>query len=88
VKAVLFYDNAEGVGDKLAQVFPQHRARLDAFHSRGELLRVGPFMAAKGGAMGIFRDRAAAEAFVKEDPFVLQGIVARYEIRDWREVFA
>jgi uncharacterized protein len=35
--------------------------------------------------MGIFATRAAAEAFVRGDPFVLEGVVRRWEIRDWNE---
>jgi len=35
--------------------------------------------------MGIFRTREAAEAFAKEDPFVLEGLVKPYVIRDWND---
>jgi uncharacterized protein YciI len=35
--------------------------------------------------MGIFKDRAAAEAFVAQDPFVLEGLVTNYKIRDWSD---
>ena len=35
------------------------------------------------GAMAIFRTREAAEAFVKQDPFVLEGLVKSYAIREW-----
>jgi uncharacterized protein YciI len=33
--------------------------------------------------MAIFRTREAAEAFVKEDPFILEGLVASIKIREW-----
>jgi uncharacterized protein len=33
--------------------------------------------------MAIFETREAAEAFVKEDPFILGGLVQSYLIRDW-----
>jgi hypothetical protein len=50
---------------------------------------VGPFTdAPAGGAMGIFTNRDAAERFVKADPFVSHGIVARWSIREWNEVLA
>jgi uncharacterized protein YciI len=29
-----------------------------------------------------------AEAFVTEDPFVLEGVVRSWQIRDWNEVLA
>jgi uncharacterized protein len=32
--------------------------------------------------MAVFRSRDAAEEFVKEDPFVLNGVVARHELKD------
>ena len=31
------------------------------------------------------RSRAAAEAFVARDPFVLEGLIASYEIRHWAD---
>jgi uncharacterized protein YciI len=35
--------------------------------------------------MAVFRSRAAAEEFVREDPFVLKGVVASHEIKDRNE---
>jgi uncharacterized protein YciI len=35
--------------------------------------------------LAIFRDRAAAEAFVAQDPFILEGLIASYDIRDWAD---
>jgi uncharacterized protein YciI len=59
------------------------------FHADGHLLMVGPFTdAPAGGAMGIFTNRDAAERFVKADPFVSDGIVARWTLREWNEVLA
>jgi len=33
--------------------------------------------------MALFRTRDAAEAFAKGDPFLLEGLVKEYEIKDW-----
>jgi len=47
---------------------------------------IGPFADAQGdGAMGIFTTRAAAEEFVRGDPFVLHGVVRNWTIREWNE---
>jgi uncharacterized protein YciI len=47
---------------------------------------VGPFAdEPAGGAMGVFTSRGAAEEFVRLDPFVSGGIVARWTIREWNE---
>ena len=86
-KYVLFYETAK---DGLARVpanFPAHKARLAQFHEAGTLLMVGTFAdPQKDGSMGIFTTREAAEAFVAEDPFRLNGVVSGYTIREWNEV--
>jgi uncharacterized protein YciI len=64
-------------------VYPRHKAFLDPFVARGEVVGVGPFTDPGGGNMGLFRTRAAAEAFAKDDPFLLEGLVKEYQIRDW-----
>jgi hypothetical protein len=37
--------------------------------------------------MGIFNAREACEEFVREDPVVLHGVVARHEILEWDDIF-
>jgi uncharacterized protein len=47
---------------------------------------VGPFTdTPAGGAMGVFTTRDAAETFVKADPFVSHGVVARWTFRECYE---
>ena len=87
MKYVLLYESADDVATRAPAQFPAHKARLDEFHARGDLLMVGTFGDPQTqGSMAIFRTREAAEEFAREDPFVLNGVVARYEIRDWDEV--
>lgn len=86
MKAVVFYFSAPDVAAKAPVHFPAHKARLDEFQRRGELLAVGPWADPREGAMAVFTTRAAAEAFVKDDPFVKHGVVVRHEIRDWDEL--
>jgi uncharacterized protein YciI len=38
--------------------------------------------------MAIFTTREAAEEFAKGDPFVLNGVVRDWQIREWDEVLA
>ncbi len=51
--------------------------------ARGEVVGVGPFTDAGGGNMALFRTRDAAEAFAKGDPFLLEGLVREYQVKDW-----
>ena len=86
MKAVVFYESADNVAASAPPHFAAHRARWREFADRGELLMIGPFANAQAdGAMCIFTTRAAAEEFVRGDPFVLHGVVRNWTIRDWNE---
>jgi uncharacterized protein YciI len=54
---------------------------VDKFVVQGVVLGIGSF--SDGGNMAIFKTRAAAEAFSKEDPFILEGLVKSFVIKDW-----
>lgn len=69
--------------DQVMAVYPRHKAVVDKFIARGEVIGIGPF--ADRGNMAIFKTRAAAEQFVKEDPFILEGLVKSFTIRDWND---
>jgi uncharacterized protein len=84
VKYVLLYDAAADL-DRARAVFPAHRARWQEFVARGELLMIGPFTDPRQGAMGVFATREAAEEFMRLDPFLLEGVVKKWELREWRE---
>jgi hypothetical protein len=89
VKYVLFYESGDDTAAKAPANFPAHRARLEEFHDRGVLLMVGLFgNPREEGSMSIFTTREAAEEFVRDDPFVVNGVVARWYIREWNEIFS
>lgn len=64
-------------------VYPRHKQVVDRFIERGVVIGIGPFT--DRGNMAIFKTRAAAEEFVKEDPFILEGLVKSFTIRDWAD---
>jgi uncharacterized protein len=84
LRYVLFYESGDEVVAKVPVYFPAHRARWLTFRDRGELLMVGPF-ADGGGAMAIFTSAAAAHEFAEGDPFVTNGVVRDWHVREWRE---
>ncbi len=86
VKYVLLYESADDVLSKAPAHYPAHSARVDEFHAQGSLLMVGTYADPQQGAMAIFTSRQAAEEFAAGDPFVLNGVVRRWEIREWNEV--
>jgi uncharacterized protein YciI len=88
MKYVLLYESADNVVEKAPLHFEAHSARGQAFHERGSLMAYGPFGDPQAqGSMAVFTTREAAEEFVREDPFVLNGVVRDWQIRDWDEAF-
>src|SRR5437868_6668716 len=69
--------------DEIMAIYPRHKAFLDQFITRGEVVGVRPFTDPVGGNMAIFRSRAAAEAFAKSDPFFWEGAVREDQIKAW-----
>ena len=57
-------------------------------HQRGELLLAGAFSDPTDQALLVFRaaDKSVVEDFVRHDPYVLNGLVTRWEIRPWTVV--
>ena len=85
MKAVVLYETGSANMDQIMAVYPRHKALIDEFAARGDLLAVGAF-ANRDGSMGVFKNREAAEAFVARDPFMLEGFVGKCTIKDWNEI--
>ena len=83
MKAVVIGESSGATMEQIMAVYPRHKALVDQFVARGEVIGIGPF--ADRGNMAIFRTRAAAEEFVRRDPFALEGLVKSYVIREWND---
>lgn len=83
MKVVVIGESAGASREAIMAVYPRHKAVVDRFVARGLVVGIGPF--ADGGNMAIFKTREAAEAFVKEDPFILEGLVKSFVIKEWRD---
>jgi uncharacterized protein YciI len=81
MKFVVIGQSAGAAREEIMAVYPRHKQLVDKFIAQGVVLGIGPF--GDGGNMAIFKTREAAEAFSKEDPFVLEGLVKTYVIRHW-----
>ena len=71
--------------DEIMSIFPRHKQFLDQFVARDEVVGVGPFIDPGGGNMALFRTRESAETFAKNDPFLLEGVVKEYQVKDWAD---
>jgi uncharacterized protein YciI len=83
MKTVVIGESSGATMETIMAVYPRHKVVVDKFIDRGEVIGIGPFT--DRGNMAIFKTRAAAEQFVKEDPFILEGLVKSFAIRDWND---
>jgi uncharacterized protein len=81
MKSVVIGEPSGASIETIMAVYPRHKAVVDVFVEKGEVIGIGPFT--DRGNMAIFRTREAAEAFTKQDPFILEGLVKSFWIRDW-----
>jgi uncharacterized protein YciI len=85
---LLFYDVAEDYLARRAEFREAHLAKAWAAHARGELVLGGALANPVDGALLLFAGDSphAAEAFAREDPYVLNGLVTRWRVREWSTV--
>lgn len=83
MKAVVIGESSGASMDVIMAVYPRHKVVVEKYIERGDVIGIGPF--SDRGNMAIFKTRAAAEEFVKEDPFILEGLVKSFVIRDWND---
>jgi uncharacterized protein len=84
----LFYDVTEDYMERRPHYRDEHLQLAREAHQRGELVLAGAFSDPPDRALLVFRapHRSVVETFVANDPYVQNGLVARWEIRDWTVV--
>ncbi|HJW29104.1 MAG TPA: YciI family protein [Saprospiraceae bacterium] len=85
MKAILFYETAPVTMDAIMAVYPRHKALVDQFATQGRIIAIGTYANPAEGSMAIFKDKQSADDFTRQDPFVLEGIVAKFTIKEWNE---
>ncbi|MBR2649286.1 MAG: hypothetical protein IKD55_10630 [Sediminibacterium sp.] len=83
MKAVVIGESSGATMETIMNVYPRHKVVVDKYIEKGEVIGIGPF--SDRGNMAIFKTREAAEAFVQEDPFILEGLVKSFVIKDWND---
>ena len=82
---VLFYDYPADFRERRAAHRAAHRQLANASAARGELQLGGAFADDPPMGMLLFKGEsaAAAEAFARADPYVLNGVVTSWRVREW-----
>ena len=83
MKTIVIGEPSGASMEDIMKIFPRHKAVVEKFIARGVVVGIGPFDDL--GNMAIFKTRAAAEDYIKEDPFILEGVVGSIRIRDWKD---
>jgi uncharacterized protein YciI len=85
---LLFYDVVEGYTEKRKPFRAAHLAYANEAVARGELLLGGALADPVDAAVLLFRvaSREAVERFVARDPYVLNGLVKSWRVREWTTV--
>jgi len=85
---VLIYDLADDYLERRPAFRTEHLALATAARERGELLLAGALADPYDRALLIFAGDgpSAAEAFAAGDPYVTNGLVTAWTVRQWNEV--
>lgn len=83
MKIVVIGESSGVSMETIMSVYPRHKVIVEKYIARGDVIGIGPF--SDLGNMAIFKTRAAAEQFVIEDPFILEGIVKSFTIKEWND---
>ena len=84
----LFYYLVDDYVSRRSAYREEHLRLAREAHRRGELLLAGALSDPVDRALLVFRaaDRSTAEEFARNDPYVINGLVTRWEVRPWAVV--
>jgi uncharacterized protein YciI len=84
----LQYDLVDDYLDRRPEFRDEHLGLARAAHERGDLALAGAFNNPPDHALLVWstEDRAVVEAFAEADPYVRNGLVQAWRIREWNVV--
>lgn len=85
---LLFYEVSDDYLERRAELRPAHLTKAWAASERGELVLGGALANPVDGAVLLFagESSAVAENFARNDPYVTQGLVRKWHVREWTTV--
>jgi uncharacterized protein YciI len=88
VHYLLFYDVVDDYVERRVPLRGAHIRHARDAVARGELALGGALANPPDGAVFVFRGEsaAAAEAFAASDPYVVNGLVKAWRVREWTTV--
>jgi hypothetical protein len=85
---LLFYEAGPDYLERRPEFRAMHLQRAWEAAKRGDLVVAGAFADPVDGAALLFAgdDKSVAEEFARTDPYVTNGLVARWHVREWNTV--
>ena len=85
---LLIYDVVADYTTARAPYRKSHLLHAMAAHQRGEILLAGALANPADGAVLVFQGDSpkAAEDFARADPYVINGVVTNWRVREWTTV--
>ena len=85
---LLFYDVVTNYAERRVPFRAAHLEYAKQAVGRGELVLGGAFANPVDGTALLFKGAspAVAEAFAKSDPYVVNGLVTKWRVREWTTV--
>ena len=85
---LLFYDVVDSYAERRTPFRSDHLAYAKAAVARGELVLAGALANPVDGTVLLFKgdSPAVAESFAKADPYVTNGLVTKWRVREWSTV--
>ena len=84
----LIYDVVDDFVARRAPLREAHLCHARAAHDRGEIVLAGALAEPSDRALIVFRvnNRSTVEDFARKDPYVVNDLVKRWEVRPWKVV--
>ena len=85
---LLFYETAPDYLERRSQFRSEHLRLAWEASERGEIIIAGALADPADGAVLMFagEDSSRAEEFARNDPYVQNGLIARWYVREWTTV--
>ncbi len=91
VFVVLKYRNLEEAKVRASAEIAAHITRSKELHKNGTLLMSGAFLNNPDeplSTMAVLGSREAAEDYIKGDPFFMKGMIGKWYVHEWANMFA
>ena len=85
---ILFYKTAEDYLERRKAFREQHLSYINEYNKRGEVILAGALANPPDQAIIIFKCDSSSipENFAMNDPYVLNGVVVEWKLREWAVV--